>query len=211
MRAGLSGFGPFSRTQQGSPRESGEAQHVTIRAEEHVTARPEECGLGGGGGGVGGGGGEGAPATAKRVKGTHGISFSRRSSPPVAVACTKPAGEADAYLIAGDGMHSHEAEVHRKEVSQSPVFPACRGLAKVAAVQQEMAAPLRRDDRLNQDVAFRHGAGPAKCHVLMVSMGSQDEDAEAKVDSAASLVSCAHTDKDQTFEPDNAGMCSQSF
>ena len=164
----------------------------------------------------------------------------------MAVACSKPAGEADAYWIAGDGIHSHDAEIDVKQVSKWPVFPACRMLATVAAVQQEMAAPpsrrgsdegvvvteestedmlgfggvretgrgketLRRDDRLNPvgaDVAFRHGAGPAKCHALM---GSQDEDAEAKVDSAASLVRCADTDNEKRIDPDNAGMCSQSF
>ena len=43
-REGLSGFGSFSRTQEGSRRESGETQHVTIMTEEHVTTRPEECG-----------------------------------------------------------------------------------------------------------------------------------------------------------------------
>ena len=200
--------------------------------------------MGGRGGGGRGGVGAPAPATAKRVKTTHGITFSRRSSPPVVVACTKPDGETDAYLIAEHGIHSHDVEVDRKEIfkiSLSPVFPACRVLANVVAVQQEMTAPpsrresdegfvvtedatedmpsfgggretgrgkkkLRRDDRLNQvgaNLAFRHGAGSAKCHI---SMGSQDEAVEAKVDSTASLVRCAYDDNEKTFETDNAGM-----
>lgn len=80
----------------------------------------------------------------KRVKGTHGISFSRRSSPPVTVTCTKPAGETDTYLITEDGIHSHDTEVDRKEVSKSSVFPVCWVLVNVSVVQQEMVTPSNR-------------------------------------------------------------------
>jgi len=110
-------------------------------------------------------------------------------------------------LIADDGIHSHDAKMaappSRRGSDEGVVVTedAAEDMSGFGGVREtgRGTETLRRDDRLNQvgaDVAFRH---------------SQDEDAEAKVDSAASLVRCAHTDNEKPFEPDNAGMCSQSF
>ena len=72
----------------------------------------------------------------------------------------------------------------------------------------DVSSEARRqcDNELEVSSETRTQSGNATGRILVV-----DEDAEAKVDSAASLVRCAHTDNDKTFEPDNAGMCSQSF
>jgi hypothetical protein len=91
----------------------------------------------------------------------------------------------------------HAASALRRSRQQQRTF---------ASTDVSSEARRQCDNELEVSSETRTQSGNATGRILVV-----DEDAEAKVDSAASLVRCAHTDNDKTFEPDNAGMCSQSF
>jgi hypothetical protein len=75
-----------------------------------------------------------------------------------------------------------------------------------ASTDVSSEARQQSDNELGVCSATRKQRVNAERRILVV-----DEDAEAKVDSVGSLVSCAHIDNDKTFEPDNADMCPQSF
>jgi len=104
-----------------------------------------------------------------------------------------------------------------QDPSTTPTSPSLlRIYALLSPKQQEQlhaASALRRSRQQQRTFANTTGCGPNRQDNGLddSSEARRQSDNELQVTSETRGQNCAHTDIEKSFDPDNAGMCSQSF